>query len=168
MDQKKTGLLLKELRNEKGLTQEQFAEIVGVSNRTVSRWENGNNMPDLDILIQISDYYEIDLRELLDGERKSEKMNKEVKETALKAVDYANSETVRYTQRVFWILSTGVICWAAAQIISHTSLVENQFLSIFSDFSMGFACGMMICGIVITSRYGKRIRAFKERVLKMQ
>lgn len=40
MDQKKTGLLLKELRNEKGLTQEQFAEIVNVSNRTVSRWEN--------------------------------------------------------------------------------------------------------------------------------
>ena len=65
MDQKKIGSLLKELRKEKGLTQEQFAEIVNVSNRTVSRWENGNNMPDLDILIQISDYYEIDLRELL-------------------------------------------------------------------------------------------------------
>lgn len=77
------GLLLKELRNEKGLTQEQFAEIVNVSNRTVSRWENGNNMPDLDILIQISDYYEIDLRELLDGERKSDKMNMEEKETAI-------------------------------------------------------------------------------------
>lgn len=81
MNQKKTGLLLKELRNEKGLTQEQFAEIVNVSNRTVSRWENGNNMPDLDILIQISDYYEIDLRELLDGERKSDEMNKELEET---------------------------------------------------------------------------------------
>lgn len=95
-------------------------------------------------------------------------MNKEVEETVLKAVDYTNSETVRYTQRVFWILSTGIICWAVSQIISHTSLVENHLLSTFSDFSMGFACGMMICGIVITSRYGKRIRAFKERVLKMQ
>lgn len=168
MDQKKTGLLLKELRNEKGLTQEQFAEIVNVSNRTVSRWENGNNMPDLDILIQISDYYEIDLRELLDGERKSDKMNKELEETVLKAVDYTNSETVRYTQRVFGVLTAGIICWAVSQIISHTSLVENHLLSTFSDFSMGFACGMMICGIIITSRYGKRIRAFKERVLKMQ
>ena len=95
MDQKKIGALLKELRTEKGLTQEQFAEIVNVSNRTVSRWENGNNMPDLDILIQISDYYEIDLRELLDGERKSEKMNKEMEETVLKAADYTNSETER-------------------------------------------------------------------------
>ena len=86
------------LRNEKGLPQEQFLEIVNISIRTVSRWENGNNMPDLDILIQISDYYEIDLRELLDGERKSDKMNKELEETVLKAVDYTNSETVRYTR----------------------------------------------------------------------
>ena len=67
MNLKKIGVLLKELRNEKGLTQEQFAEIMNVSNRTVSRWENGNNLPDLDVLIQISDYYEVELRELLDG-----------------------------------------------------------------------------------------------------
>ena len=111
MDQKKIGKLLKELRNEKGLTQEQLAEIFNVSNRTVSRWENGNNMPDLDILIQISDYYEINLRELLDGERKSEKMNKELETTVLKAVDYTNSETEKYTKRVFWILMTGAVLW---------------------------------------------------------
>lgn len=57
------------------MTQEQIAEQFSVSSRTVSRWENGNNMPDLDILIEISDYYEVDLREILDGERKSEDMN---------------------------------------------------------------------------------------------
>ena len=76
MNQQKIGIFLKELRKQKGLTQKQFAEIVNVSNRTVSRWENGNNLPDLDILIEISDYYEIDLRELLDGERNGEKVNK--------------------------------------------------------------------------------------------
>ena len=81
MNQQKIGEFLKELRKQKGLTQEQFAEIVNVSNRTVSRWENGNNLPDLDILIEISDYYEIDLRELLNGEKKGEKMLKDVEET---------------------------------------------------------------------------------------
>lgn len=90
------GEFLKELRKEKELTQQQFAEILNVSNRTVSRWENGNNMPDLDVLIYISDYCEIDLRELLDGERKSEKMNKEFEETILKAVDYTNTEAEKY------------------------------------------------------------------------
>lgn len=93
------GEFLKELRKEKELTQQQFAEILNVSNRTVSRWENGNNMPDLDVLICISDYYEIDLRELLDGERKSEKMNKEFEETILKAVDYTNTEAEKYNTK---------------------------------------------------------------------
>ena len=44
-------------------------------------------MPDLDILIEISDFYEVDLREILNGERKSENMEKEMKETVLQAVD---------------------------------------------------------------------------------
>ena len=100
MNQQKIGIFLKELRKQKGLTQQQFAEIVNVSNRTVSRWENGNNLPDLDILIEISDYYEIDLRELLDGERKDEKMNKEAEEIALKAVEYTNNEMEHHTRRV--------------------------------------------------------------------
>lgn len=47
MNQQKIGMFMKSLRKEKGLTQEQLAEVFNVSNRTVSRWENGNNMPDL-------------------------------------------------------------------------------------------------------------------------
>lgn len=43
---KEIGVFLKQLRNEKGITQEQLAEILGVSGRTVSRWETGNNLPD--------------------------------------------------------------------------------------------------------------------------
>ena len=50
MDQQKIGGFLKELRKERGVTQEQLAQILGVSNRSVSRWENGNNLPDLDLL----------------------------------------------------------------------------------------------------------------------
>ena len=168
MNQKKIGTLLKKLRNEKGLTQEQFAEVVNVSNRTVSRWENGNNMPDLDILIQISDYYEIDLRELLDGERKSEKMNKELEETVLKAVDYTNSEAELYTKRVHWLLLTGAVLWLISQLLSHTILVDNYIMSAISDFCEGAACGMVVCGIIMTSHYGQRIKAFKQRLLKRQ
>lgn len=53
MDQQKTGALLRALRREKGVTQEQLAERLCVSNRTVSRWENGNNLPDFAVLIEI-------------------------------------------------------------------------------------------------------------------
>ena len=71
MDQKKIGGFLKQLRKEKGITQQNLAEVLGVSGRTVSRWETGFNMPDLDLLIEIADYYDVEIREILDGERKS-------------------------------------------------------------------------------------------------
>lgn len=46
----KIGKMLQTLRKEKGMTQEQLAEKLGVARRTVSRWETGSNMPDLDVL----------------------------------------------------------------------------------------------------------------------
>ena len=69
MDQKKIGSFMKELRKGKKLTQEQIAEQFEVSNRTVSRWENGYNMPDLAILMEMADFYDVDLRFLLTGDR---------------------------------------------------------------------------------------------------
>ncbi len=57
VDQKKIGAFLKELRGEKHLTQKQFAEILGVTNRSISRWENGLNMPDFDLVIEIAKYF---------------------------------------------------------------------------------------------------------------
>ena len=59
MDQIKIGAFLKTLRKEKNLTQEQAAEQLGVSNRTVSRWETGTNMPDISLLVEISVYHHI-------------------------------------------------------------------------------------------------------------
>lgn len=92
MDTKKIGQFLKELRKEKGLTQEQFAEILLVSGRTVSRWETGTNMPDLSILIQIAEFYDVELTDILDGERRSGIMDKKLKESLTKAADYSELE----------------------------------------------------------------------------
>lgn len=92
MDAKKIGIFLRELRKEKGLTQEQLAEVLHVSGRTVSRWETGTNMPDLSILIQIAEFYEVEVKEILDGERKGEIMDKELKETLSKVADYSTLE----------------------------------------------------------------------------
>ncbi|MBQ2998137.1 MAG: helix-turn-helix transcriptional regulator, partial [Oscillospiraceae bacterium] len=89
MDQIKIGKFLKHLRKEKGLTQEQLAEQFFVSSRTVSRWETGNNMPDLDILIELADFYNADIREIIDGERKSNNMESETKSTLKKVAEYA-------------------------------------------------------------------------------
>ena len=92
MDQKKVGEFLKELRKEKGITQEKFAEHLNVSARSVSRWETGNNMPDIGLLVDIADYYDVDVREIIEGEKKSEMMNEEIREVANKMADYAGTE----------------------------------------------------------------------------
>lgn len=69
MDQVQTGLFLAQLRKERGLTQQALGEKLGVTNKTVSRWENGNYMPDIDMLLQLSDEYGVSLNELLSGRR---------------------------------------------------------------------------------------------------
>ncbi len=92
MDQMKIGSFLKALRKEKGITQEQLAEALNVSGRTVSRWETGSNMPDISILVDIADYYDISIPEIIHGERKSEIMNKEEREIAQTMSDYATTE----------------------------------------------------------------------------
>lgn len=164
MDQKKIGGFLKELRKEKGVTQEQLAEQFSVSSRTVSRWENGNNMPDLDILIEISNYYKVDLREILNGERKSENMDKEIKETVLQAVDYTNTEAEKYNNRIRICNSIALLLIVAYILLNDTGIYEDNYIIRNSiDFAHGLAVGMLLFGVIMSSRYGARIRAFKQR-----
>ena len=92
MDQVKIGAFLKQLRKEQELTQEALAERLGVSNRTVSRWETGSNMPDIGMLIEIAELYGVGIPEIINAERKSELMNQETKETAAAMAEYSRNE----------------------------------------------------------------------------
>jgi len=165
MDQKKIGSFLKELRKEKGITQEQLAEQFNVSGRTVSRWENGNNMPDLDILIEISDYYEVDLREILNGERKSENMNKEIEETVLQAVDYTNAEAEKCNKRIRLCNAIGTLLVAVTLMLKESAFYATETGMIFADIIQGMSIGLLMVGLVMSSRYGARVRAFKKRII---
>ena len=128
MNQQKTGGFLKELRKEKGITQEQLAEVFGVSSRTVSRWENGVNMPDLSLLAEIADYYNVDIREIIDGERKSENMDKEIKETVLKAAEYTDNEKMVLLKRIRKESISGTIALAVYLIIKVFDLSAKSYL----------------------------------------
>lgn len=72
MDSIKIGEFLRTLRKEKNLTQQELAEKFMVSNRTISRWETGTNMPDISLLVEIADFFDVDIREIINGERKLE------------------------------------------------------------------------------------------------
>lgn len=69
MDTVKIGNFLADLRKEQGLTQEALGEKLGVTNKTVSRWENGNYLPPVEMLQELSRLYAVSINELLCGER---------------------------------------------------------------------------------------------------
>ena len=117
MDQVKIGALLRELRKEKSLSQEQLAEQFGVSSRSVSRWENGNTMPDISLLIELADFYDIEIRELLSGERKREIMNPDMKETLVMVADYTKAEKEKLVQSLCGMTAASAAAFGIIGII---------------------------------------------------
>ena len=164
IDQVKIGRFLKELRKEKELTQEQLAERFGVSSRSVSRWENGNTMPELGILVELADYYEVDIKEIIDGERKSENMKKEEKETLRKVADYAEVEKKLVVKRKCIVTFVGTLVFALCIMIGYIvfpKLPEDSFLR--SDrlwLAIGVLGVTLLWGIVI---HENRKNAMKDK-----
>lgn len=123
MDQKKVGLFLKTLRKEKNITQEVLAETLNVSSRTVSRWETGSNMPDISLLVELSEFYQVSIPEIINGERKSEKMNQETKDTAIKMAEYSKNEINTEKRK---IISALLMLFGVFIIISAFAIFPNE------------------------------------------
>ncbi len=166
MELEQIGTFLQTLRKEKGLTQEMLAEQMGVSRRTVSRWETGSNMPDLDVLVELSDFYAVDLREILNGERKSEQMNEELKETVLQVADYSNEEKSRLLRRMHWLFIAGLAGFIVFLVIYFRGMDNSPVYDTIGGLGLGIAFGMLIVGVIFTSRYAARIREFKLRLFR--
>ena len=168
MDLVKTGAFLKELRKEKNITQEQLAEEMGVSRRTVSRWETGANMPDMDILIDISDFYGIDLREILDGERKSEHMDKEMKETVLKVAEYENEGKKRTAVVVIIYSALGIIALLANLIMNMAEMPDTFLTGFLKGMTVAAALVAMGVGIIYATGTLSKLYSFKKRMFEKE
>ena len=123
MNQKKVGLFLKTLRKEKNITQEVLAETLNVSSRTVSRWETGSNMPDISLLVELSEFYQVSIPEIINGERKSEKMNQETKDTAMKMAEYSKNELNTEKRKIISVL---LMIFGVFIIISAFAIFPNE------------------------------------------
>lgn len=165
MNQKKIGTFLKELRREKDLTQEQFAELLGVSNRSVSRWENGVNMPDFDYILEIANYYHVSIEEILDGERKNEMIDKKTEQTLLKVADYENHEKQRFSDRVCGLFLAAIAAFVLYSVLDFTGLAVKSGYAQIASYAMGLVFGALLVGALYTSRYRSKIQSFKQRLL---
>ncbi|MBP5702758.1 MAG: helix-turn-helix transcriptional regulator [Lachnospiraceae bacterium] len=159
MDQTKVGQFLKQLRKEKGITQEEFAEKIGVSGRSVSRWETGSNMPDISLLVEIADFYDVDVREIIEGVKKSEMMNEEIRDTAEKMADYAGAEKSRLLKFAQIIGIIGVIALSVATILMCVNIKEPSVIS-FIPVLLAFVAlvSMMVMTLYVTGVLRKLIK----------
>jgi len=91
MELTQVGKFISELRKERGFTQEQLGEIIGVTNKTISRWETGIYLPPVDALLTISKLFDVSINEILSGKRLSKEEYKEAAEENLKQTIKASS-----------------------------------------------------------------------------
>lgn len=68
MDNDKVGHFIAKLRKKKGLTQDELGNMLGISGKSVSKWERGLNMPDISLIYKLSEVFDVDLNQLLNGE----------------------------------------------------------------------------------------------------
>ena len=119
MDPIRIGAFLKELRKEHNMTQEAIAGKFGVTQRSVSRWENGTTMPDISVLIELADYYDVDIRDLLRGERERENnMEENLKETLVMVADYTEADKAKLLKKVY-LCGQGMLIVSAASFIMY-------------------------------------------------
>ena len=166
MDQKRIGSFLKELRKERGLTQEQLAETLGVSNRSVSRWETGTNMPDFDLLMQIARYYDVTVEEILDGERREKTADLESDAALQKVADYGNMEKLKFSRQNRFFYLAALLALFCTFVIDVLGLREVWIYGYVSDFLLGLVFGMILVGFLNTTRFMIKCRDFKMRLLK--
>lgn len=165
MDQQKIGVFLKTLRREKNLTQEQFAEQMNTSRRSVSRWETGSNLPDIDVLIEIADFYELDLRELLDGARRNEQMDNEIKETALKVADYQAEKNMSNAKLAIGFFIVGMIGCILNEVLRFVDIGHTFFSGLITGIAAGIGPAAMLFGLMYAADNIKKLKKEKERIL---
>lgn len=130
MDTIKIGKFLTELRKEQGLTQEALGEKIGVTHKTVSRWENGNYLPPVEMLLSLSNLYKISINEILCGERLTEENYQEKAEETITGIlsgsPFSFQERSDYWKRKWQ--KDNMVTNAALVILMITLLLAGIFL----------------------------------------
>lgn len=158
MDTKKFGAFLKELRKEQGYTQNQLAEKLSVSNKSVSRWERGINMPDMDILIELSDLYKVSIRELLSGERISnfqEEIKSQEEDLLNKISHYNKSKETNFKIHCLIALILGILSVASTYFLGYHLIeqVTKGYFLIIMELSCYILLLICLCIKRILSRF---------------
>lgn len=151
MDQMKIGKFIAYRRKKQGLSQKQLAEQIDVTDKTISKWETGNRMPDASILLKLSQTLQIDVNELLAGEEfSSEEYSKRSESNIVNLVGEINEmDKKRKSSRTGTIIGISCIAFAFFAMLG-SSLRVGRITDIF-DLPTIFCLSGIKCLLLSTS-----------------
>ena len=149
MNQMATGKFISQKRKEKSLTQEQLAEKLGVSNKTVSKWETGKCMPDYSVVKTVCDELEITVAELMDGEKSEEKSVRTYDEEQIMDLLKKTQNLEKQKELLYGILL--IVMGIALQALSHT-LGGSDVKDFFSGLLLGISIAEMLVGVYVAGK----------------
>lgn len=169
MDKQKTGILIKEARTEKDFTQSELGDLVGVTNKAVSRWENGESFPDIGVVERLSEVLGLKIQDIVTGEKQSDdeealkdavriailqknaekrKLMRKSGVTALRIISLIicvlswNVRTDKYCIPVFWTMTAALVLNTVCEIISSEG--ERKYISAAGKISLGLTAAQLI------------------------
>lgn len=126
MNQEKTGKFISELRKGKNMTQRELADKIGVTDRAISKWENGRGMPDLSLMEPLCNELGISVNELLSGEKIEPKDYREKsEENILNTIEYTEKK-IKKNSNIFKIIIASVIVLTVSLILLFITDVQRM------------------------------------------
>ena len=149
MNQMATGKFICQKRKEKNLTQEQLAEKIGVSNKTVSKWETGKCMPDYSVVKSLCEELEISVAELMDGEDAQARSVRAYDDEQIMDLLKRTQELEKQKNLLYGILL--IVMGIALQALSYT-LDGSNVKDFFSGLLLGISIGEMLAGVYVVGK----------------
>lgn len=149
MNQAVTGKFIALKRKQKNLTQEQLAEKLGVSNKTISKWETGKCMPDYSIVKSLCEELGVTMAELLDGEKAEDKSVRVYDDEQM--LDLLRRIQELEKQKVMLTGVMLIVMGIAFQVLSHT-LGGSDFKDFLSGVLLGLSLGEMLIGVYVVGK----------------
>lgn len=149
MNQAAIGSYIAKKRREKNLTQEQLAETLGVSNKTISKWENGKCMPDYSIIEQLCKELSVTLSELMDGEDAAEDSVRVYDDEQILDLLRRMQELERQKNILYGIILIvlGIACNAMSNTVGGSHVQE-----FISCLLIGLSVAEVLAGIVVVGK----------------
>lgn len=152
MNQILIGKFIALRRKEKNLTQEQLAERLGVSNKTISKWENGKCMPDYSVVKVLCEELEITIAELMGG-KISENKDSSFKEEQILDLMKRTQELEKQKDLQYGIML--IIMGVALQALSY-AFDGSNFKDFLSGLLLGLSVAEMLVGLFFVGKFSKK------------